>query len=1611
MMPDYEINMPIQVAYKVPGEKFEFKGDVWYIDGHRISEQFRLGDIQGYSIDARSGGSELGNTVFILSDYSDQYLSGGYVPTQGQVAVNQLRNNNNCPDIAAGIYLLYYKGSYYPAIHSSSLTRVFPFAIGGDSMKHDIGEIQFYLDTVSSEVQLLNIVLFGKLKGAAGVFTNDQVCAHSALAMGTINLAKGVLTYIMPDYVGFVATDQLDYIESDSTLLHLSNTADSAVKICADAISSGEEYIKAGNHAYFNASTPLPKLTCRPAPNLGIISGRNNLSRFVKSDEDYFTLEYLPYMLSITCDSDVQMITLILGYIAEFKLLCKSANLSNSSVTLYLNILRAVLCELLASQLCSIKPSSESLVYLKQLLSVGTISEDSIWQLSGSELTLKNPDELKHIFSGLDVYYAFPDAVTFYLEQDLVLSRNLTVSADALMRSDFTEIAYEKLARRFNSQISFKSARSLSNAKENFRIGLGGTGQRKLPSSIPFGLGIVERDAVYMSQAYMGTISDPSMILMSKNGLLEFEMLGPYAIPYLSDLLITGYDGHGSQLLYTFDYSTGLCKDIHTSFTNLVYEKMRTLAGTKVNVRDDAVMHRISSDYGLKTYRSWSDDTRARVKERVRIMLAAERSARLTINFDSFCYHGGQYSSVGYFGTTSKIKLPPRDSTSSGTYVSSAMASTLSLLNRFYHFTTLGTPLNVINHDAARVRFTINGMLIMSGLAPLMSAIPSDTIGVSWKHEQAVQNAVVMLIDIWQRLILGDIVYRASGIDAACKYRTPNNANICVEKYHAYPQLFVYKMKYGWQLVDNDIKFRGTNLVKNNRKGKSPFIPIQDDNIGYGRMIDDLGSRATRAFADFLIAERDSEVKFDHITLSRADLKLKTNEDIIEKFEPSESVRYQYQIPGTKVTLRPSCWADETLEVQPFTSANVVYSMSYISSRVNAILALSDENSPNSFFTKYTEFYEKLVSLLLPVFSSEDSAYVGTALYIFNAYLQKVLPEFTFDAALAALSQFRTIDDLFRAADAVVISSMPDVKSVEISRKILFDKVDFKELQNSLWGTTDEDEEGNTSSADAGEFSLDDLIKDMNYTSDKPSEPVEEVTLASSAKQINSGVLNELQPRFKFLSDVGDIYNQERASASDTQGTTLADDLLPESTDVAEPDLDLSAFESANTESESANEESESADAEPESANVEPESANEESDLDLSAFESANTEPESADAEPDLDLSAFESANEEPALDLSAFESASEEPTETEVQGLDFGDSLSSEGTTGSLDDLDFSGTAIKEARVQVTVPKSEIPNLGSNLVETSLEDLLEPASQGTTSDDVDPKFVREFLGAAPDEDIDLGDLPSDDKKPDEKEEDAPTFVSADSDDILGGLSLAGDISSLTTFSAQTPEPPKKIFTDMPPLAGEYQIPVPEPKVEVPEPKVADAPQELPGLSISGEGIPMGELEKPEISSDNPMPDVGSLLGNAIEMGTINDVPQPDETVEEPSEDKSSQGELLFNPKVADAVADSWTSARERKLRFGRLLIISPEDKSSVQCGYCGGSIKDIEKFCSLNDAFVYLDTEYHMLINIRGQAHLVYAYYSAPRELMNLIDEKQFSLDKFEQQFSLKQVTLDALV
>lgn len=83
MMPDYEINMPIQVAYKVPGEKFEFKGDVWYIDGHRISEQFRLSDIQGYSIDSRSGGSELGNTVFILSDYSDQYLSGGYVPAQG----------------------------------------------------------------------------------------------------------------------------------------------------------------------------------------------------------------------------------------------------------------------------------------------------------------------------------------------------------------------------------------------------------------------------------------------------------------------------------------------------------------------------------------------------------------------------------------------------------------------------------------------------------------------------------------------------------------------------------------------------------------------------------------------------------------------------------------------------------------------------------------------------------------------------------------------------------------------------------------------------------------------------------------------------------------------------------------------------------------------------------------------------------------------------------------------------------------------------------------------------------------------------------------------------------------------------------------------------------------------------------------------------------------------------------------------------------------------------------------------------------------------------------------------------------------------------------------
>lgn len=1635
-MPDYKVSMPVQVAYKVPGESFEFKDGTWYIDKHRISEQFTFNEIQGFTIDARSGGSELGSSVFILSDFADYYTSGGYVPSQaqGQVALNPFKGKTSCPDIAGNIALLYYKGCYYPAYHSEKMTRVFPFAIGADSMKNDIGEIQFYVDNISSEVQLLNIIIFGKLNNGAGVFTNDQMCAHSALAMGTINLSKGVLTYIMPDYVGFSAEDQLDYIESDSSLLHLTDNFNTANLVCASALEGSSKYAKAVNMPWYDDNTSLPRLDCKLAPDIGIIRGKTNLSRFVKSDEDYFTLEYLPYFLSITCDNDVQMTTLILGYIVEFKLLCKSANLTNQSVTRYLTVIRAVLCELLAGQLCSIKGSSECLVSLRNLLSVNIANTDeSIWVLNGNDLNLKDADKVKHIISGLDVDYAFPDAIVFYLEQDLVLSKNLTVNADALMRSDFTEIAYTKLAKRLNSQITFKQACSLSNAKENFRLGLGGTGQRRLPSSIPFALGVVERDAVRMSQAYLGIISDPSMILQVRNGLLDFEVLGPYAMLYLADFC-SEWHLQGTCFLVSAKATRGLYKDIRVAFTNLVYAKMRSLSGTKVNIRDKAVLERIGSDYGINAFKALSDSERTRIKERTRLLLAAERSARLSINVDSYMFGGNRYNSrVGSFDIPHNYGLPPRktqDNTGSGMYNSE---STLALLHRFYNFSTVdGTYVSVLEHPSARGRFILDGALIMSGLVPLMCAVPRNPLGLEWGHIRTVTSAVIMLVDIWQRVLLGDIMKRSTGIDTACKYRVPNNATACVEKYHAYPQTYGDLFSYGWRVdKSGKVKFGGVNLVANRGYGKNPFIRSQIDYYKVEDLLDNSVGKTIDFARDFLVKQditRDGDI--DAFALVSDGLP--SLDDVMQI--PS-GIRNQYLIPGTKIRLRPSCWVDSNIKVHPFTSQNIVYSMSYINTRVNAILALSDENAPDSFFTKYTEFYEKFVQLLIPVFSAEDSDYVSTVLYIFNAYLQKTLPEFTIDAALAELSKFDTIDDLIKEADTTVISTISDVQSANIIRRLIINKESLRGIIEEMSGDTDDDVEVPVKNVSSSDFSLDDLIKDMDITAQDVSEPTEELTLSTIAAKFNGGTLNELQPRFKFLSDIGDKYNEIKQQLADTP-IELDDSALSSLTPTVDimntGTPDLSAFEGENVSS----------------------NADENSIPDLSAFEGENTDSMADNVVPDL--SQFEgtaeddnSADEMP--DLAAFEGASmsdepEKSVEVDVNKEDPGEM----GTADELLDTDVVfGTGSDDGNTGTTKLESDLISLDEMLAGEGVSDVDVQLDGSGDTENVEEELqdfetvnspVEESapLVEEPISPIEIEITPSKDSNLPNSDE-LPSLDSfegvgtADEDNLLGGLTLGGDINNLTSMPDLTPKEPKKIFTDMPPLEGEYQIPQTEEKTSEPADAVSEVAEnssanedaapifdlgtankvDIPTFDVTGSGVVMGTLGKIDGSATSSIPNsIDELLGgNKAQETNIEDNSQADNAAEEAdSTEKSTQGELLFNPSN-NSVADSWQSARDRKLRFGRLLVISPEDKSSVQCGYCGGAIRDIEKFCSLNGAFIYLDSDCHVLINIRGSAHFVYAYYSAPRDLMTLIDNKEFSLEKCSEQFNLKQITLSELV
>lgn len=1646
-MPDYKIAMPVQVAYKVPGETFEFKDGTWYIDKHRISERFTLSEIQGFTIDSRSGGSELGNTVFILSDFADYYTSGGYVPSQaqGQIAINAFKGKTSCPDIAGNIALLYYKGCYYPAYHSEKMTRVFPFAIGADSMKNDIGEIQFYVDNISSEVQLLNIIVFGKLNNGAGVFVNDQMCAHSALAMGTINLSKGVLTYIMPDYVGFSAVDQLDYIESDSSLLHLTDNFSTANSVCANALEGSSKYARAVNMPWYDDNTSLPRLSCKLAPDLGIIKGKTNLSRFVKSDEDYFTLEYLPYLLSITCDNDVQMTTLILGYIVEFKLLCKSANLTNQSVTRYLTVMRAVLCELLAGQLCSIKGSSECLVSLRNLLSVNiTNTDESIWVLNGNDLNLKDTDKVKHIISGLDVDYAFPDAVVFYLEQDLVLSKNLTVNADALMRSDFTEIAYTKLAKRLNSQITFKQACSLSNTKENFRLGLGGTGQRRLPSSIPFALGVVERDAVRMSQAYLGIISDPSMILRVRNGLLDFQMLGPYAMLYLADFC-SEWHSRGTCFLVSARATRGLYKDIRVAFTNLVYEKMRSLSGTKVNIRDKAVLERIGHDYGIGVFKGLSDAERTRIKERTRLLLAAERSARLSINVDPYMFDGVRYNDrVGTFATPRSYGLPPKktqESSGSGSYNSE---STLALLHRFYNFSTVdGTYISVLDYPKARCRFILDGVLTMSGLVPLMCAIPRNPQGTVWWHGKTVSNAVIMLVDIWQRVLLGDIMKRSTGVDTACKYRVPNNATACVEKYHAYPQTYGDLFSYGWRLdKSGKVKFGGVNLVANRGYGKNPFISAHVDNYyTVEDLLDDSVGNAMDFAMNFLLKQEaihDGDI--DAFALDSNGLpKL---EDVMHM---SPATRNQYLIPGTKIRLRPSCWVDSDIEVHPFTSQNIVYSTSYINTRVNAILALSDESASDSFFTKYTEFYEKFVQLLLPIFSAEDPDYVSTVLYIFNAYLQKILPEFTIDAALAELTKFNTIDDFIRAADATVISDISDVQSASIIRRLIIDKEPFLDMIKAL-SEDDEESEVPVKSTSSSDFSLDDLIKDMDTTAQDVAQPTEELTLSAVASKINGGTLNELQPRFKFLSDIGDKYNEMKQQLTDTPvelDDSVLSSLKPPVDISGTPDL--STFEGENMDSEGVDDDSMPDLSAFEGESMDSEGSHGEGSLGENADfgdELVDSQGESADSQgvDDIpDLASFEgTAEDDSSPDLATFERSSvpENTVEVAIDGAE-------NGTSGTTDDLLDANVAFG---ADLDTENTGVPKLENDLI--SLDEML--AGEGVFDVDVQsgdsdgaenvekvPETFENSDSSAeePVSSSEIEATPSEESSSAGSDE-LPSLDSFEGsgttseDNLLDGLTLGGDISNLSSLPDLTPKKPVKVFTDMPPLAGEYQIPKTDEKTsesadaltqitEKPADNTSTAPMfdlgtankvDIPAFDVTGAGEFMGKIEND--TTPDTQSSLDELLGtNKVHPTDVDDSNQVDEISDDSdSKDDSAQGELLFNPSN-NSVADSWQSARDRKLRFGRLLVICPEDKSSVQCGYCGGAIRDIEKFCSLNGAFIYLDSDCHVLINIRGSAHFVYAYYSAPRDLMTLIDNKEFSLEKCSGQFNLKQITLSELV
>ena len=1634
----------IKIGYKIPGSEFTYNNslDKLVIDNFTVDNQYCFANIPYYKLKTPG---DLGSSVFVLANNVSVYDTTAYAVRKDQVYVEPVEESKY-PEIASRMYFVEYQNTFYVAVKLPNGPKIIPFGISSYDMKHRVGEIQFYIDSMAMDdkttMDIMTLAVYEKRNGVVGIFNNEHDCSYESIVVATINLTKGILTDIVPDYLGtFVADNQVDYISANSNLLSLSGglSGQNITSVCNTVLDTcSNNYSAVFWHKHDADMLPLkPTLVPDQSALDGIYSDDLPLDK-----ADFFTGYYLPYYLvpfrdgRIFNQSNAGLIQAVFDSVQQANNACITGNIDYDIVRDYYECVRYLLCTLCASQRATIYTSDETLHMVSELLSLENFTKYSI-------------DDLKTYMAH---EFQFPDAVAFFIKNNIELGNDIMNSLESVMIGDYTRAAYDKLATRFNSAISYDDACLLED-KKMFKLGAGGSGRRKLPVGVPYALGDVEKKAIRIAHAQMGTVGVNELSSILKFAFIDLEFVGPY-LPYNIAALFSRafYGRNRMKCISTRFKKASAIKDLTALKASLVESvrnnpnimgdlKSKVLSSkssdVKRNALSEAARHRVSLDTYIKTkqddYENFLADwyvTRYLLGSMAAVRFDNDSFARPLVTLPRFCESENQAASVA-------------------------------MLRREYPFVT-----NMIeNPQNARgfhpVRYSCDAILTLGGLAPLIAVQPRVLNFSCWNYWSKIRGATLALVDLWHRVLLGDMSKRAA-VDSACNYDIAKmNYRDNMQKFHllSLPPMQIadgvstdehsrveYKwnsgysitsdvhidelvalsdpvggfvlskyqfMMYRWVACKNDGSLYEFNCNRDDYVSDKYRCFWTDPNIGLNERKGDVSKIFTRVQN----LEYDEEV----LRGNRSGT-LFTN-------EPSSYTVSVFSLVDAKMQLVPTIFSCKDFVIEPednyvilpdamrfnssFVAENIVDNLTYINARVNSVLALSDSSKSDSFFTRYTSVYEKLISLLSQLYSSKDDAYVADGLYSFVAFAQYSLESYDLDALDAMLSKYTDVNDLLTAA-------WQDMYVPNVS-KFCVDSDELDCVRVNILGLHYENEDTEDKDVTSSDDMLDSELTDL-LDAVQGIDAVNEAPTIRSLSEIASGVLHDstssglinIPDRFtvpgsnpdeffdKLQSEV-QIEKNKLAEASgtskDTDSSPSLDDFLVDNTIESEVADEIpSEIDDFLTDN-------------PIESEVE--------DIEEGVVSPVSEENSLESAVDGVEEGIVAPVSEENSLDTGTPEaSVTEEPAQNE-------EPVAENATTepANLDELSPEDRALEEAITpafeEALSEQANYPGLVPTLYphkppETTIEDMIrEKMNKTDNSDTATAALTFGFTS-------DLSELSSPEaifgSQPPASTETTPNkgISDAEFDSLLNPDSAGSSFS--TSENVQTAEAGTPEFNlsaqdglsvdgtgiEMGKLASDGSSNIEKPVPIFKPLGISDdlGRPKMPTFALAGETPVQEELKNnAQVAENTGIKPESHVTPEPVAQVTSEPVVQQPESTGITSESQSDSepvvqqvakeepvvapiqnangDEILFDPSDATRVAPIWKDARDINKRIGGKILVFMPDNHSVNCGACASNLTDLETFCRENNAVCLIDKDCVAFIEQGNERYRIYTAFT----------------------------------